>query len=723
LFSLTHQIDKEVSMSSSPDPFQSYSDSHEPRQELNSPFLNEEYLVEEARTAQWRIPVPKLKLESPFLKAFEEGWGARIEPEAEELHKEFDELLDESDEEELEKELEEDEFVPLSALEEEEFSELDEDEESPAWAYAVAEPQELEVTEFDKQLADTPTARSLRPCISPIISSDDPTKLNLSDVGTDNFNFTLTIRGTSYEVKGNMFYPGQSSGARVPFNTRMVLKVFQGRAPIVFIAHGQHTAFYNPKERKDECGYNTEDCKGYLPIPSHMGYEYFQVLLAQMGIISVSVDCNEFNSRDRFTDPTNLLDRSKLVLEAIKYFQNLNSNRNSTFSGHIDFSSVGLMGHSRGGEAMLVVSKQLAQPNMGISNVTVKGILAIAPSDSCLTCGEPTQYGCPTGGSMPTGFAFMTILPAADADIMCSEGARFYDQASADPFKCQLYIHNANHNFFNAQWVSDDRDAWNTKYKTVIPKRLYIQLMSKDEHQAILKAYGCAFFRTVLHRPHSGLQVTEMRNIVEGLKIPRGVTRFQDVHISFERADSITVDNFEGSNIRRNSLGKTNSWAGGLTVELAKFARDVYPTFYGNTNGMLAWSSLKSGRFKWSLGRTMNLSGKEIRIRAAEVYEGESVPPEATGFKLGLADARNKRGFVDSDDVGGLPRPYDRRKDDLAIFGKDYTKTMFKTLRFPVACIVARAERGFDVTKIQAIVLHMDRNDKRYLAFDQLQIV
>src|SRR5262249_51249694 len=134
-------------------------------------------------------------------------------------------------------------------------------------------------------------------------------------------------------------------------------------------------------------------------------------------------------------------------------------------------------------------------------------------------------------------------------------------------------------------------------------------------------------------------------------------------------------------------------------------------------------SSLKSGRFKWVLGGTMDLRGREIRIRAAEVYNGSNVPVGATGFKLGLADVRDKRGFVDSNDVGGLPRPYDRRDDDLAMFGSDFTKTMLKTLRFPVSCIVARAERGFDATKVQAIVLWMDRNDRRALAFDQLQIV
>jgi hypothetical protein len=563
-------------------------------------------------------------------------------------------------------------------------------------------------------------------CVSPSVSSNDPTGLNVSPVGTSDFSVMMDVRGTRYQVKGNIFYPGERSGASVPFNTTAVA---EGKAPIVFIAHGQHATFRNPdaQKRADECGYNTADCSGYVPIASYKGYEYFQELVARMGIISVSVDCNQF-SGDKGLSPTNINDRANLILGAIKHFQSLHLSSDPIFGGHIDFSSVGLMGHSRGGEAMLVVTELLAKSGTDISGVTVKGVLAIAPTDTDATNGTPT------------GFAFMTILPAADLDLFTNEGARFYDRASADPFKCQLYVHDANHNFFNEQWVSDDRDIWNTQTATITRRRSHITLMSKDEQKAILKAYGCAFFRAVLPGHKRGLAGRQMRKFLEGFEIPPRVTRFKDVHISFEcfesfeRKPSITVDDNEGSDIRRNTRGQINTWAGGLTPQRCEFsqagcslvrgrAATVNTTFYGNTRGMVARSTLKSGRFKWVLGGTMDLSGREIRIRAAEVYNCSSVPARPTGFKLGLADVRDKRGFVDSDDVGGLPLPYDRRADDVAIFADDFTKTMLKTLRFPVSCIADRAERGFDVKKVRAIVLWMDRNDGRELAFDQLQIV
>jgi V8-like Glu-specific endopeptidase len=61
-------------MSSSSDPYQSYFEAYEPKSEPESPFLNEEFLADEARIAQWRVTTPNVQLESPFLEAFEEEW-------------------------------------------------------------------------------------------------------------------------------------------------------------------------------------------------------------------------------------------------------------------------------------------------------------------------------------------------------------------------------------------------------------------------------------------------------------------------------------------------------------------------------------------------------------------------------------------------------------------------------------------------------------------------
>jgi hypothetical protein len=537
------------------------------------------------------------------------------------------------------------------------------------------------------------------PCVSVSVSSDDPTALNRSAVGTDDFNVTLTVRGTSYHVKGNVFYPAQSNGRHVPFNVNAVRG---GRAPILFIAHGNHGIFHDPANRLDERGTNPGT---FVAIANHRGYEYFQQLLAQMGIVSVSVDCNQFSGPIGLS-PTNIQNRADLVLGAIKHFQSVNSGRDPIFGGHIDFDRAALMGHSRGGEVVVLVPELLALPATGISGITVKGVISIAPTDIAATSGKPS------------GFAFMTLLPAADLDVIENNGAKFYDQASAVPFKSQLYIHSANHNFFNTEWVSDDRRRWDPATGSLTTVRSSITVMSKDDEKAILKSYGCAFLRTVLLGD-------SLQKFIEGLEFPPGVSRFKDVHISFERAGSTTVDDNEDNNINRNTLGQPNSKSGGLVVDEFEFAQKpgaFNNTFFGNTRGMVAQSSTASGQFRWDLGRPTDLRDREIRVRTAAVYNGSSVPAGATGFKLGLEDTRGNKRFVDSDGVTGLPQPFDRRADDVAIFGNDFTKTILKTLRFPTSCMIG-AKTSFDPTKIRAILLRVDRNDGRALAFDQLQIV
>jgi hypothetical protein len=176
-----------------------------------------------------------------------------------------------------------------------------------------------------------------------------------------------------------------------------------------------------------------------------------------------------------------------------------------------------------------------------------------------------------------------------------------------------------------------------------------------------------------------------------------------------------------------NALSQSTQQSGGLTAAEFDFSFTGSATFnqsfFGKTVGMVAQTSSVSGDYKSNLGSPMDFTGKELWVRAAEVYDGTSVPANATGFQIGLEDTSGKIAMVDSNtSIGGLPRPYDRRADDLAIIGVDLTKTMLTTFRFPGTCF-SNALSGFDITKVTAVHIQLDRNDKRALAFDQLQIV
>jgi hypothetical protein len=485
-------------------------------------------------------------------------------------------------------------------------------------------------------------------CFAPPVA-EDPTDFGSFPVGhRDYAGAPVTIAGTSFQVRGVVFYPADHDGDATPYNPHA------GPAPVVFIAHGNHDA----------------------AVPNFRGYVYLQHALAKMGIVSASVDCNAFNGPTG--GPQNIIGRARLIVATIRHFQS-----DATFSGHLDFHHVALFGHSRGAEAVLVV------PEILPSGVTLLAVVSVAPTDNEIV-------------TRPHGFAFMTVLPAGDGDVVTNDGAKFYDRAEPAPFKCQLFVHHANHNFFNREWLEDDHHG--------------APVMPRDAHERILSAYGCAFFRHVL-LGHA------TRKFLAGDALPPS-TRTDEVHLSFELPGQVTVDDFQHS-VNTNALGGPNTIAGGLSAADYVFNQRGQLTFnasfFGDTAGLVGRN--RPGVLRLQLPVAADVTGKEIWVRAAEVWNGTSVPAAATSFSLGLEDDRGRTVWVDSDDVGGLLRPYDRKAADLADpeVATDLTKTMLATLRFPLRCF-APAAASFDVQHVRALLIRT-RMDDRPIAFDQLQIV
>jgi len=490
-------------------------------------------------------------------------------------------------------------------------------------------------------------------CVDPPITGD-PAALDLFPVGNAEYS-------DGGAVKGSVYYPAEDDGKNQPFNKRLTKL---GPVPIVVMAHGNHS----PAD------------------PSYLGYDYFQAALAKMGIIAVSVDCNALNGAG--SGVQNIEDRADLIIESIKHFQSEDADLTSLFFHRIDFQRLGLMGHSRGGDAVVTVPTVISLPG-----VTIPGVLALAPTNFRFWAGMTTIQ--------PEGYAFMTLLPAGDGDVVDNNGAQFYDQATPDPYKSQLYVHFTCHNLYNRQWLNDDG---------VGPPRV-----SRADHERILSAYGSAFFRSVLlgHATDS---------VLAGYEKPGGVL-YQNVYTSFEKKGQTTVDDFEGSSgIGLNSLNLPNSQSGGLSADKFPFAQapsggpapGAYNgSFFGQTTGMVARPGGSSRLFRSEIGGK-DLTKKEVWIRAAEVVAIQGVVPTGeSGFQLGVEDSNGVRAFVDVDLVGGLPRPYPRPAQ---------TKSMLSTIRFKADCFKVGSKR-LALTKVRALLIACNQNDERALAFDDLQIV
>jgi hypothetical protein len=480
-------------------------------------------------------------------------------------------------------------------------------------------------------------------CVDPPFG-EDPSAFDVFPVSSSEYS--------AGPVKGSVYYPADDDGTDRPFNRRLAAA---GRVPIVVMAHGNHS----PAD------------------PSYLGYDYFQHSLAKMGMVAVSVDCNALNGAGGGVG--NIEDRADLIIDSIKHFQALDANPGSVFHQRIDFGRLGLMGHSRGGDAVVTIPTVI-----GSIGVTIRAVLALAPTNFRYWFGMPTIR--------PAGYAFMTILPAADGDVVDNNGAQFYDQASPDPYKSQLYVHSTNHNFFNRQWIFDDG---------VVP------VLARASHERILDVYGCALFRSRLlgHPTHRFLDNTQR---------PTGA-HTAVVRTAYMTESAVTVDNHDdGNTIAVNSLVRPTSQSGGMTADEYPFdqvAGAFNGSFFGLTVGMVMEPKEVGAVFRSEIGRE-DVRDREVWLRVAEVVVGP-LPQTGAGFELGLEDGSGTVGWISSDAVGGVPRPFER---------PDRTKTMLSTLRFMPGC--ARPPRGtVNLEDIRAILIRETRRDLRVLAFDDLQLV
>jgi hypothetical protein len=457
-------------------------------------------------------------------------------------------------------------------------------------------------------------------------------------------------------VRGSIYYPAEEDGGKVAFNVQLAKL---GGAPLVVCVHGA--------------------C--YDHTPSYQGYDYFLNELARMGFVAVSVDESEADQEDDWMDDTqNVVRRAELAIASIAFLQQLNAN-GPNFEGTMDFTKVGLMGHSRGGEGVIAVTERIQ-----LAGVNIGAVLSVAPTDSDATNGRPD------------GYAFMTFLPAADCDIVENSGARFYDQAVPTPVKVQLYIDCANHNYFNSKWQDDDTGG-------------RLPVMTRPDHERILSTYGCAFFRFVLQgQPTLGF--------LDATQTPPGV-QHKSIHLAYAVTGARVVDDYEGHPITIDNESQATAQIDGLLAGNYPFARRpeaFNQTFFGNTNGNVSMVKQGTGQFREPLAWPADLTHAEVRVRAAEVFQGPAMPADATGFRVGVEDGGGIIAWMDVNDVGGLPRPFDRTAHD------SMTKTMLSTFRFPGHRFAA-ADSRLNIANIAAIRLELDRGDGRPIAFDDLEIV
>ncbi|MFC4031722.1 hypothetical protein ACFO3J_09550 [Streptomyces polygonati] len=350
---------------------------------------------------------------------------------------------------------------------------------------------------------------------APASTGADPTTIGTGRYSVADYNFgaqsiaLADIGGIRGELEGRIYLP---SG--------------KGDHPLVVFLHGRHSSCYNTTTLKGASGWPCP--AGTAPILSYAGYDGAGEALAADGYTVVSISANAINANDNQLSPDDgAISRGQLVLDTLTMLKAANSGHPVSYPdaatgqdltlnqalaaglstyptgtitarslvGSMDFSSIGLMGHSRGGEGVVTagtLNEALKHP------WNLKSVFALAPIDF-------------TRATLPD-VVTTTLLPYCDGDVSDQQGQHFYADSRDDTFsddvqRSDIWVMGTDHDFYNSSWTppypgaSDDWSNTNDPVcgtsATALASGKNIRLTAAQEYQ-VGSAYVAGFFESTL---------------------------------------------------------------------------------------------------------------------------------------------------------------------------------------------------------------------------------
>lgn len=284
------------------------------------------------------------------------------------------------------------------------------------------------------------------------------------------FNMYEGLVGSYYEWYNGFDFSG------LPLNGMVWMPEGEGPFPLVLMVHGNHA----------------------MTEPSEPGYAYLGEHLASRGMIAVSVDENFLNGFG-LADPdmAEMPVRGWLLLKHLQQWREWNATEDNPLFGRVDLDRVGLIGHSRGGEAVAHAAEMNARQVGRIATVSdkedfgfgIRGVVALAPSDN--------RYK-PAGRPLRLQNAdYLLLASGHDGDMYYLDGMGQYSRArfdeNPDGFKAVAYLHRGNHGNFNTVWGDADKGWFNSLLLNRAP------LLAAEEQQQAAKVFITGFLESSLN--------------------------------------------------------------------------------------------------------------------------------------------------------------------------------------------------------------------------------
>lgn len=440
----------------------------------------------------------------------------------------------------------------------------------------------------------------------------------------------------------------------------------RGPYPLVLLLHGNHGNCRPSWGGDDQCSRTEDhDCHwtGFTTTPNAEGLSYAAETLAAHGVVAVSVSGNAVNCRDDY-----IFERTELLLEHLRRWRTWvvtgGDPFGTTFVGRVDLARTGLVGHSRGGEAVSHGPARLAATP--IPGVTLASVFAIAPTD----------YHTPA----PAAAAFAVLAPGCDGDVPTSHPIAIYDRSLQPPGRprSQVFFIGANHNYFNTEWRTDDN-----RLERVCWER---DQVGAEAQRGMLDPVLAAWFDATL--VPGGTLEPFLR--ADG-DTPRGIDALAGVDLdlrwSHAAAERLTIDDLSGAGAPAvNLLGEPNG-QDGFSTSRACYENGCDASFdHPHDALLLSWDG-GAGTASWGLG-TLDAS-----TRAALSFR---VVSRVSTLNDGLTEQEFAVRLTDADGtVVEFPVSTVRRVPHL--YAAEQRFEVLQTVRVPLAPLAAWTP-GFEPT-------------------------
>ena len=362
---------------------------------------------------------------------------------------------------------------------------------------------------------------------------------------------------------------------KLPVNGRVWYPEGPGPFPLVLVVHGNH----NMKDFSDP------------------GYGYLGELMASRGFIFASVDENFLNG---FMNAEND-GRGWMLLKHLEAWRAFNDSAGGPFHRKVDLGRVGLIGHSRGGEAVAVAAafNRLSHyPDDATQkfdfNFGIRSLIAIAPIDGQY---EPAQRPTPL-----ENVSYLVIHGSHDGDVSAFSGLRQYQRIQFTDdgpwFKSAVWMYRANHGQWNTVWGNQDNGPTSARFLDLRG------LVTPEEQQQFGRVYMSAFLEATLRDDTRYLPMfRDHREIGPWLPKTMYATRFQDsrfkVIADFQEDVNVATGSVRGVRISSDSLA---SWKeGALPLRWRN-------SFTGTNAVWVGWNNRIAGDDTTKMGRPASYS-------------------------------------------------------------------------------------------------------------------